>query len=118
MTSFSSVAEVMVAEHAPLNGEFRSRLAVSSLTTGLDIGILMVVGRAAFQCIPFSLMMPDCFFDSWPRCTDLAWPHVVSYRSELELPVSLIPFCEKVRAADLLLCYSAIRNLLCTNGEP
>ncbi len=61
MTSFSSVAEVMVAEHAPLNGEFRSRLVVSSLTTGLDIGILMVVGRAAFQCIPFSLMMPIAF---------------------------------------------------------
>ena len=61
MTSFCSVAEVMVAERDPLNGKFRSKLAVSSLTTGLDFGILMVVGRAAFQCTPFSLMIPVAF---------------------------------------------------------
>lgn len=61
MTSLNSVAEVMVAQGTPLNGGFRSRLTVSSLTTGLDIGILMVVGRAAFQCAPFSLVMPVAF---------------------------------------------------------
>jgi hypothetical protein len=61
MTSLSSVAEVMVAERTPFKGGFRSRLAVSSLMTGLDVGILMVVGRAAFQCAPFSWMLPVAF---------------------------------------------------------
>ena len=103
MTSFSSVAEVMVAEHAPLNGEFRSRLVVSSLTTGLDIGILMVVGRAAFQCIPFSLMMP------------IAFSILASVHSSRLATCGFLPFRAGIankfdsllrnnRAADLLLC--------------
>lgn len=61
MTSLSSVAQVMVQERIPHQGGFRSRLAVSSLTTGLDIGILMIVGPEAFQCSPFSLMVPIAF---------------------------------------------------------
>jgi len=61
MTSLSSVAGVMVREHIPPQGGFRSKLTVSSLTTGLDIGILMVVGPAAFQCSPYSTMVPIAF---------------------------------------------------------
>jgi hypothetical protein len=61
MTSLSSVAEVMLPVRAPLKGGFRSRLAVSSLATGLDFGVLMVVGPAAYQCAPFSWMVPVAF---------------------------------------------------------
>ena len=61
MTSPSSVAEVMVHERIPPQGGFRSRLTVSSLTTGLDIGILMIVGPESFQCSSFSLMVPVAF---------------------------------------------------------
>lgn len=61
MTSLSSVAGVMVHEQIPQRGGFRSRLTVSSLTTGLDIGILMIVGPESFQCSQFSSLVPIAF---------------------------------------------------------
>jgi len=61
MTALSSVAEVLVQERIPPRGGFNSRLTVSSLTTGLDIGVLMVVGPQVLQCSAFSLMVPVAF---------------------------------------------------------
>ncbi len=61
MASLSSVVEVMVPVHTPPQRGFRSRLAVSSLTTGLDLGVVMIVGPAAYQCLPFSWIVPVGF---------------------------------------------------------
>jgi hypothetical protein len=61
MTSLTSVAEVMIPVHTPPKGEFLSRLAVTSLATGLDAGVLMIVGPTAYQCTQFSLMVPLVF---------------------------------------------------------
>jgi len=61
MTSLSSVAGVLVREHIPPRGDFRSRLAVTSLTTGLDFGVLSVVGRETFHCTSFAWALPAVF---------------------------------------------------------
>ena len=61
MTSLSSVVEVMVPVRSQPIGGFRSRLIVSSLVTGLDLGVLMVFGRTAYQCASISLIFPVVF---------------------------------------------------------
>lgn len=55
------VAEVVIpAGKTPTKG-FRSRIAVSSLATILDVGALVTVGPAAYECAPISSIVPIVF---------------------------------------------------------
>ncbi len=55
------VAEVMVPVRKTPTQDFRSRFAVSSLATALDVGALVTVGPAAYACGPISSIVPVVF---------------------------------------------------------
>ena len=55
------VAEVMVPVRKTPTRDFRSRIAVSSLATALDVGALVTVGPLAYECGPFSSIVPVVF---------------------------------------------------------
>jgi hypothetical protein len=55
------VAEMMAPAQKTPTKRFRSRIAVSSLATIIDMGALMTAGPAAYECAPISSIVPVVF---------------------------------------------------------
>ena len=53
--------EVMIPVRKTPTKQFRSRFAVTSLATVLDVGALVAVGPVAYECAPISSILPVAF---------------------------------------------------------
>jgi hypothetical protein len=61
MTVQWPATEVMAPVRKTPTRQFRSRFAVTSLATALDVGALLAVGPAAYECAPISTIVPFAF---------------------------------------------------------
>jgi hypothetical protein len=61
MATVSSAANLLVPVQTQSYDVFRAKLAASSLVTLFDLGVLLLVGRTAYQCVSISSMLPIVF---------------------------------------------------------